>query len=63
MVWPVSDDAVQQLGENIWLYDLAQIRGTNAILNRIPSLTGVYAWYRRFQLEQSVAENPELFMI
>ncbi len=63
MVWLASNDAVQQLSENILLYDLAQICGTNAILNRIPSSTGgVYAWYRRFQLEPSVADDPELFI-
>ncbi|GAB1539807.1 hypothetical protein NUACC21_24740 [Scytonema sp. NUACC21] len=63
MVLPEGHDAVQQLNKNVLLYDLAQLRGTNAILSRIPSsISGVYAWYRRFQLEPSVVDDPDLFV-
>ncbi|WP_282440278.1 hypothetical protein [Brasilonema sp. UFV-L1] len=36
MAWLYGNDAVQQLSENVVLYDLAQIRGNSAILSRIP---------------------------
>jgi hypothetical protein len=63
VVWVRSDDAVQQLSENAILYDLSQIRGINAVLSRIPnSVAGVYAWYRRFHLEPSARDDPEVFI-
>ncbi|YAF94968.1 MAG: hypothetical protein AB3A66_20640 [Nodularia sp. CChRGM 3473] len=48
MAWLYGSDAVQQLSENVVLYDLAQMRGNSAVLNRIPDniggvyLTGIY---------------------
>ncbi|MEA5468919.1 hypothetical protein [Spirulina sp. 06S082] len=56
------NDAVQQLDDNILLYDLAQVRGTNALLSRIPdNLGGVYAWYRRFELPKQARHDPIIF--
>lgn len=63
MVWLHGNDAVQQLSENVFLYDLTQIRGPNALLRRIPEhMGGVYAWYRRFELESTAKHDPEVFM-
>ncbi len=63
MVWLHGNDAVQQLSENVFLYDLVQIRGTSALLRRIPEhIGGVYAWYRRFKLEPTAKHNPEVFV-
>jgi hypothetical protein len=40
--WLYGNDVVQKLGENAFLYDLSKIRGTSAILNRIPdNMSGV----------------------
>lgn len=53
---------VERLGPDLLLYDLAQIRGVDAVLNRIPDETsGVYAWYRRFDLSPEVHNNEEAF--
>lgn len=63
MAWLHGDNAVQQLNENVILYDLAQIRGMKALLNRIPdNLSGVYAWYRCFKLNPEARNNPEIFV-
>jgi hypothetical protein len=61
--WLYKSDAVQRLGENTFLYDLSKIRGTSAILNRIPdNMSGVYAWYRNFQLNASAIDSSEVFV-
>jgi len=61
--WLHGNNVVQQLSENIVLYDLAQIRGIGAILNRIPENTGgVYAWYHRFEIDDSAVNDPETFV-
>lgn len=63
MAWLHGTDAVQQLSENVLLYDLAQMRGTSALLSRIPeNLGGVYAWYRRFELKPGAMHDPEVFV-
>lgn len=63
MSWLYESDVVQRLGENIFLYDLSKIRGMYAILNRIPDkMSGVYAWYRNFQIEASAIDNSEVFV-
>lgn len=63
MAWLYGNDLVQLLSKNVVLYDLAQIRGTNALLRRIPRYVGgVYAWYRRFELEPTARHDPEVFI-
>jgi hypothetical protein len=60
--WLDASSVVQQLSEQVILYDLSQIRGTRAILSRIPeSASGVYAWYRRFDLHPDAIQDPEVF--
>ena len=54
---------MQQLGENAFLYDLSKIRSVSAILNRIPdNMSGVYAWYRNFNMDATAHNNPEAFV-
>jgi len=63
VAWLHGKEAVQQLSENVVLYDLAQMRGTSALLSRIPkSIGGVYAWYRCFELDPSAKNDPEVFV-
>lgn len=63
MTWLHGNDAVQQLSENVVLYDLAQMRGTSALLNRIPEhISGVYVWYRRFELALNARHDTEVFI-
>ncbi|MHC5729942.1 MAG: GIY-YIG nuclease family protein, partial [Nostoc sp.] len=63
MAWLYGSDAVQQLSENVVLYDLAQIRGNSAVLSRIPdNIGGVYAWYRRFEIDANAINDPEVFV-
>ena len=63
MAWLYSKDVVQQLSENVLLYDLAQMRGTNALLSRIPKNTGgIYAWYRRFELDPDAKYDSAIFV-
>lgn len=63
MSWLHKNDVVQRLGDNAFLYDLSKIRGTDAILNRIPdNMSGVYAWYRNFQLDASATDNADIFV-
>lgn len=63
MAWLHNNDAVQQLNENVVLYDLAQIRGNSAVLSRIPNnIGGVYAWYRRFEIDANAINDPEIFV-
>ncbi len=62
MIWLQGNEAVQQLSENVLLYDLAQMRGNNALVSRIPeNVGGVYAWYRRFELKPTARHDPEVF--
>ncbi|MEH1923408.1 GIY-YIG nuclease family protein [Nostoc sp.] len=62
MAWLYGSDAVQQLSENVVLYDLAQIRGNSAVLSRIPdNIGGVYAWYRRFEIDANAINDPQVF--
>ena len=54
---------MEQLGENAFLYDLSKIRSVSAILNRIPdNMSGVYAWYRNFNMDATAHNNPEAFV-
>lgn len=63
MAWLHGDNAVQQLGENVILYDLTQIRGINPLLSRIPeNMSGVYAWYRCFNLNPDARSDPKIFV-
>ena len=63
MGWIRTNEAVQQLGDNIFLYDLSSMRGTQALLNRIPNnLGGVYAWYRHFDIDPASKSDPEIFV-
>ncbi|MBE8968156.1 GIY-YIG nuclease family protein [Nostocales cyanobacterium LEGE 12452] len=62
MAWLYGSDAVQQLSENVVLYDLAQMRGNSAVLSRIPdNIGGVYAWYRRFEIDANAINDPQVF--
>ena len=63
MSWLYGHNVVEQLGENAFLYDLSKIRGVSAILNRIPdNMSGVYAWYRSFNIDSDADDNPEVFV-
>ena len=63
MVWLHKNDAVEQLSENVILYDLAQMHGNTAVLSRIPNnIGGVYAWYRRFEFAPAAKNDPEVFV-
>ncbi len=63
MSWLYRHNIVEQLGENAFLYDLSKIRGVSAILNRIPdNMSGVYAWYRGFNIDSAADDNPEVFV-
>jgi hypothetical protein len=61
--WLYTNNAVQELSDNVILYDLSKIRGTNAILSRVPQdFSGIYVWYRRFSFDQSAFDDPEAFV-
>lgn len=63
MVWLLCNEAVQQLGDNILLYNLSSMQGTQALFNRIPdNFGGVYAWYRHFDIDPASKSNPEVFV-
>jgi hypothetical protein len=63
VAWLHDNNSVQQLSENVVLYDLAQMRGNSAVLNRIPNnISGVYAWYRRFEIDHNAINDPETFV-
>lgn len=63
MSWFYGNEVVQRLGENALLYDLSKIRGISAILNRIPdNMSGVYAWYRNYKIDDSAIDNSEIFV-
>ena len=62
-MWLHINEAVQCIGTNFLLYNLSQIRGTEALLCRIPdNLGGVYAWYRCFELNPAARHDPEIFV-
>jgi|SRR5919199_6646259 hypothetical protein len=61
--WLYTNNAVQEISDNVILYDLSKIRGINAILSRIPqNLNGIYVWYRRFSFDKSAFDDPEVFV-
>ena len=63
VLWLRGNNVVEKLGENVFLYDLSKIRGVSAILNRIPdNMSGVYAWYRNFNVDPAAYNNPEIFI-
>ena len=63
MTWLYQNNVVERLGENAFLYDLSRIRSISAILNRIPdNMSGVYAWYRNFNMDAAAYNNPEAFV-
>jgi hypothetical protein len=63
VTWLHSNEVVQQLSQNVHLYDLSQMRGSGAVLRRIPSnVGGIYAWYRRFELDSLAKDDPEVFV-
>ena len=63
MSWLYGNNVVQRLGENAFLYDLSKIRTVSAILSRIPdNMSGVYAWYRNFNIDAAAHNNPEAFV-
>jgi hypothetical protein len=63
VAWIHGDEAVQQLSQNVLMYNLGQVRGTNALLSRIPKqIGGVYAWYRCFELDPGAKDDPEVFV-
>lgn len=63
VAWLYGNEVVQRLGENAFLYDLSKIRGTKAILDRIPdSMSGVYAWYRNFKIDASALNDSDVFV-
>ncbi|AFY88150.1 GIY-YIG nuclease family protein [Chroococcidiopsis thermalis] len=63
VAWLHGNDAVQVLSDSVTLYNLSQMRGINAVLSRIPkSFSGVYAWYRGFEINSAAQENPEIFV-
>ena len=61
--WLYTNNAVQEISDNVILYDLSKIRGINALLSRIPqNLNGIYVWYRRFSFDRSAFDDPEVFV-
>jgi len=63
VAWLHGNNAVHQLSENAVLYDLSQMRGNVSILSRIPNnIGGVYAWYRRFEIEPNAVNDPDIFV-
>ena len=58
----LGQNIVSDMGENIFLYQLAFLRSTESLLKRIPSgLGGVYAWYRHFNITQALSDDSSLF--
>lgn len=63
MPWLYTDNVVQEISGGVFLYDLSRIRGTNAILSRIPRISsGIYAWYRRFNFDSRAFDEPKIFV-
>ena len=62
LVQNLGQNIVSDMGENIFLYQLAFLRSTESLLKRIPSgLGGVYAWYRHFNITQALSDDSSLF--
>lgn len=58
-----GDDSFQKLDEDIVLFNLAQMSGNDALLGRIRNdFGGVYAWYRRFEIDEAIINDPEKFI-
>ncbi|PSB02516.1 hypothetical protein [Merismopedia glauca] len=63
MTWLQANNAVEQLSQNVILYDLGQMRDNSSVLKRIPhNVSGIYAWYRGFHLDPATRDNPEVFV-
>lgn len=63
MSWLYGNNVVERLGKHAVLYDLSKIRTVSAILNRIPdNMSGVYAWYRNFNMDAAAQNNPDVFV-
>ena len=63
VTWFDQDSPVKELSEQVFLYNLSQMRGTEALLSRIPkNKGGVYAWYRYFELDPKANEDPDVFV-
>lgn len=53
---------VTEIADGIILLNLQKIRGGRAaILDRIPNLTGVYSWFRSFDLPPPANADPKVF--
>lgn len=62
MAWLYDDKPVQEIGKDVFLYDLSRIRGADAVISRIPERwSGVYVWYRSFLPNAKIVEDPEDF--
>jgi hypothetical protein len=62
VAWLHTDNPVQELGENVILYDLSRIHGFSSILSRVPKNSGgVYAWYRHYEIPTNASTDPESF--
>jgi hypothetical protein len=61
--WLYTNNAVQEISDNVILYDLSKIRGLDALLSRIPqNFNGIYVWYRQFSFDKNAFDNPEVFV-
>lgn len=62
MTWLNTESIVNTLDENVYLYNLALLKSSSAVLSRIPDdLGGVYVWYRNFNISKSTYENGKIF--
>lgn len=62
MAWLYEDKPVQEIGKDVFLYNLSKIRGIDAVLSRVPETwSGVYVWYRSFVSDSKLVEDPERF--
>lgn len=62
MAWLYEDKPVQEIGKDVFLYNLSKIRGIDAVTSRIPETwSGVYVWYRSFIPDSKLVEDPEKF--
>ena len=58
-----GDDSFHKLDDDVVLLNLAQMSGTDALLGRIRSdFGGIYAWYRRFDVDKTILNDPEKFV-
>ena len=62
MAWLYDDKPVQEIGNDVFLYNLSRIRGVDSVISRIPERwSGVYVWYRSFMPDAALAEDSESF--